>query len=172
MPVIRDATPDDAYGLALSHVRTWRAAYAHVIPIERLDAVDVDARAEQRRAWLSGEGIDPRIRTIVADLDGEIVGHSTFGPRRDGPDTLDDAEIYSIYVSPEHWSTGTGRALMDEALARLRASGVRTVRLWVLDDNPRARRFYERAGFATDGEAKTDDFLGVAVAEVRYARTL
>jgi ribosomal protein S18 acetylase RimI-like enzyme len=127
-------------------------------------------RGGRRRAGRAAPGL--AVRTIVADLDGEIVGHSTFGPRRDGPDKLDDAEIYSIYVSPEHWSTGTGRALMDEALARLRASGVRTVRLWVLDDNPRARRFYERAGFATDGEAKTDDFLGVAVAEVRYARTL
>src|SRR5690348_12767912 len=146
MPVIRDATPDDAYGLALSHVQTWRAAYAHVVPAERLDAIDVDARAEQRRVWLSGESARAGIQTIVADLDGEIIGHSTYGPRRDGPATPEDAEIYSMYVSPEHWSTGTGRALMDEALARLRAGGARTVRLWVLDDNPRARRFYERAG--------------------------
>jgi RimJ/RimL family protein N-acetyltransferase len=49
---------------------------------------------------------------------------------------------------------------------RLRASGDAV--LWVLDDNPRARRFYEREGWTLDGERKEDEYLGLRVAEVRY----
>jgi GNAT superfamily N-acetyltransferase len=59
--------------------------------------------------------------------------------------------VYAIYVDPEHWSTGAGRALMTAALDYLTASGPRPVRLWALDGNERARRFYERCGFVADG---------------------
>jgi RimJ/RimL family protein N-acetyltransferase len=40
--------------------------------------------------------------------------------------------------------------------------------LWVLEDNPRARRFYEAAGWSTDGRTKEDEFLDTRVREVRY----
>jgi RimJ/RimL family protein N-acetyltransferase len=42
--------------------------------------------------------------------------------------------------------------------------------LWVLEDNPRARRFYERAGWAPDGVRKAEERLGVRAAEVRYRK--
>jgi ribosomal protein S18 acetylase RimI-like enzyme len=57
--------------------------------------------------------------------------------------------------------------LMDAGKELLRASyGDAT--LYVLEDNPRARRFYEREGWALDGVTKADEFLGLAVPEVRY----
>jgi RimJ/RimL family protein N-acetyltransferase len=56
---------------------------------------------------------------------------------------------------------------MDWAKDVLRESW-RDATLWVLEDNPRARRFYEREGWSPDGEAKSDAFLGVRVNEVRY----
>ena len=42
--------------------------------------------------------------------------------------------------------------------------------LWVLPANARARRFYELAGWASDGIERTVDALGVVVPEVRYRR--
>ena len=42
--------------------------------------------------------------------------------------------------------------------------------LWVLEENPRARRFYERAGWRTDGERKADERWGVRAPEVRYRK--
>ncbi|NUL25824.1 hypothetical protein HRW17_26205, partial [Streptomyces lunaelactis] len=44
--------------------------------------------------------------------------------------------------------------------------------LWVLKENDRARRFYEKAGFAPDGAEEPFEVDGVAVPEVRYARAL
>jgi hypothetical protein len=43
--------------------------------------------------------------------------------------------------------------------------------LWVLRDNWRARRFYERAGFAPDGATNVLTGLG-DVLEVRYRQQL
>lgn len=80
-------------------------------------------------------------------------------------------EVYAIYLAPAAWSTGTGRALMDAALAGLRADGYRRVVLWVLTGNARARRFYHKAGFAPDGATNILVGLG-GVEELRYARVL
>jgi hypothetical protein len=44
--------------------------------------------------------------------------------------------------------------------------------LWVLDDNPRARRFYELAGWAADGTAREIELFGFRFPEVRYIKTL
>ncbi|MCC2279877.1 hypothetical protein LKL35_31280 [Streptomyces sp. ET3-23] len=41
-----------------------------------------------------------------------------------------------------------------------------------LQENVKARRFYERAGYASDGAVQSDDYDGVPVAEVRYRRAL
>jgi GNAT superfamily N-acetyltransferase len=77
-------------------------------------------------------------------------------------------ELYAIYVTPDAWGTGAGRALMAEHLERIWRSGFDEAVLWVLDDNPRARRFYEAAGWTTDGAAKDYQLLGTPVRVVRY----
>ena len=79
--------------------------------------------------------------------------------------------MYAVYVAPAHWSTGAGRALTDAALDGLRAAGYRRVVLWTLTENDRARRFYDKAGFASDGATNVLAALG-RVEELRYARDL
>lgn len=44
--------------------------------------------------------------------------------------------------------------------------------LWVLEANARARRFYERKGWAVDGAAREEEVGGRRVTEVRYRRLL
>jgi GNAT superfamily N-acetyltransferase len=90
------------------------------------------------------------------------------GPSRD---RAPGGELYAIYVDPDSWSTGVGRALIARAEERL-AEEYDEATLWVLDDNPRARRFYERAGWAPDGASKREERLGVAALEVRYYKRL
>jgi GNAT superfamily N-acetyltransferase len=78
-------------------------------------------------------------------------------------------ELYALYVTPAWWSAGAGRALMGSVIAALEAERYRRVVLWVLADNTRARRFYDRAGFAPDGGTNILTGLG-GVLEVRYSR--
>ncbi|HKT45042.1 MAG TPA: GNAT family N-acetyltransferase [Gaiellaceae bacterium] len=142
------------------HVRTWQAAYTHVFGAERLEGMDVEARTLRWRRWIEAGEV-----AHVADDEGRIVGFVWVGPSRD-PDA--DGELYAIYVLPEAWGSGTGPALMRAGIDAMRDAGYREPVLWVLEDNPRARRFYEREGWELDGGRKEDEFLGVRVAEVRY----
>jgi GNAT superfamily N-acetyltransferase len=163
----RPATPDDAAAIGRVHVTGWQGAYAHVFPPERL----AELSAEGRGRWWSGQLTDPPERTaVIVDEDGgEPVGFVSVGPSRDADtDPLRVGELYAIYVLPERWGSGFGRRLMDAALAACEQLSFEEAILWVLEDNPRARRFYEAAGWALDGASKTDTFLGTLVREVRY----
>ena len=158
--MIRPGRPDDAEAVARVHVETWQAAYAHALPAEELAALSVEERAERHRRWPP---------TFVAKVDGEIVGFVGVGASRD-PGA--DGELFTIYVHPDHWGTGVGRALIEAGEEELRKLGHRDAILWVLGDNPRARRFYELAGWATDGTARDIHLFGLDLPEVRYAKPL
>jgi ribosomal protein S18 acetylase RimI-like enzyme len=126
--------------------------------------------------------IDGRIapsETYVAEVAGDVAGFASVGRYRpdDGGDAEPDVgEVYAIYAEPNLWSTGIGRSLMDTAVAHLASAGFTEIRLWVFEDNPRARRFYERAGFHPDGETTTDVIgtgeYATEATEVRYAHVM
>jgi ribosomal protein S18 acetylase RimI-like enzyme len=193
MVVIRAASAADAAQVAAVQREAWFAAYEGIISseiIDRVTAPDDGARVRQTfrtRPW------QHMLVAVAADQaapgpTGEpaasgIVGYASFGPETDvqsapwpHPLTTDGedgsvAELYALYVSPAWWSTGTGRLLMEQVLARTSEAGYQSITLWVLRDNRRARRFYERAGFAPDGATNVLVRLG-GVTELRYRRTL
>ena len=57
-----------------------------------------------------------------------------------------------IYVLAAFQGTGLGPALLDAAIGAARAAGSGRMLLGVHVDNLRARRFYERCGFAVIGQ--------------------
>ncbi len=65
-----------------------------------------------------------------------------------------------------------GRALLLECVARCTAAGRPRMRLWAVEGNTRARRFYERFGFAPDGAVDPQTVEDVPVPEIRYSRDL
>ncbi len=102
---------------------------------------------------------------FVAEEDGAIVGFASCGESRD---MQGEGELYAIYALPDSWGSGAGPALMAAVVAALRTGGFDTARLWVLESNPRAQRFYEREGWSRDGGRREEEFLGVPVSEVRF----
>ncbi|MGW2161186.1 N-acetyltransferase family protein [Nonomuraea sp. NPDC001699] len=168
---IRKATPADAQAIAEVHVRSWQAAYRGLVPQDHLDRLDPAARRPGWERWLAGTAW-PRQGALVAESDGRVVGFAGVLPARDGEDGATVAEVATIYLTPESWVRGIGRALMDAVLAALTEAGYQEAVLWVLDTNVRARRFYEAAGWHDDGVAKEDGSRGFVLTEVRYRRSL
>lgn len=60
-----------------------------------------------------------------------------------------------ICVSPAARSQGVGTALLSAVKEHARHSGLNSVRLDVIDRNPRARALYEREGFVATGRVRT-----------------
>jgi GNAT superfamily N-acetyltransferase len=55
---------------------------------------------------------------------------------------------------PGEWGSGVAATLHDAAVEGLRALGCTEARLWVLEENARARRFYERRGWRPNAETR------------------
>jgi ribosomal protein S18 acetylase RimI-like enzyme len=157
---VRRAQAGDAAALGEIHVRTWRAAYEHVFGAARLAGMRAERRIEQWRGWLA-QGVDA---WVCEGEDGSIVGFVWIGASREAER---EGELFAIYVLPEAWGSPAGRELMAVARDALRAAYPTSI-LWVLEDNPRARRFYEREGWSLDGGRKEEELLGAIVTEVRY----
>jgi GNAT superfamily N-acetyltransferase len=80
-------------------------------------------------------------QVIVAALDGEIVGFAA----------VVAGELDGLFVEPDLWGGGIGRALVNAATLEARRRGL-TLKVIA---NPRARRFYEHCGFSVEGEVQT-----------------
>ena len=168
--LVRTATAADAASIAQIHVETWRVAYRGQIPDAVLNGLDMGRRMvfwQERLSQMRG--------AVFVTEDGDrITGFCDLVPSRDkDADARTVAEIGGIYILPQHWRKGTGRALCDGALAAARRQDYKAVTLWVLASNSSARRFYEAMGFSLDGAAKTDRAAdGSELHEVRFRRNL
>lgn len=67
----------------------------------------------------------------------------------------DRAGLVSMWVAPDHRSSGTGRALAQAVVAWARDAGFQTLVLDVADENTGAIAFYERVGFQRTGRTGT-----------------
>lgn len=169
-PVVRAVTPGDVGAVTRLQVASWRAAYAGIIPADYLAAMSAAEREQRHLARVLDP--EPRAAYLLAERGGQVLGMTNVGPARDDDlDPADVGEIRAMYVDPVAWATGVGAALMRAGLEHLRSHGARAVSLWVLEDNARARAFYERWDFVPDGARQLIE-LGRPVAEVRYYRQL
>jgi GNAT superfamily N-acetyltransferase len=168
---IRAAHRSDADAITDVQVASWRAGYAHVFPESYLYADDFDAT---RRQYWTAWRFAPGQRVAVAERDGRIVGFASYGPERERARGFTGrGEVWAFYLHPDVWGTGVASELFDHVELRLRAEGFADAVLWVLEDNPRARAFYEKHGWELSGLTADFDVDGdLRVPEVEYRKTL
>ncbi|MFI6816308.1 GNAT family N-acetyltransferase [Nonomuraea sp. NPDC050328] len=143
---VRPGVPADAEAVETVRITSWKTAYRGILASDLLDGLTV---TEERVRWWTEAIGTGEVSVRVAETSGEVHGFCSYGASRDAD--IPGAEIYAIYLLPARFSTGMGGRLMAEALDDLRDRGEREVGLWVLEDNARARRFYERCGFEPTG---------------------
>lgn len=166
---VRPAKPEDAPAIARVHVRSWQVAYRGLVPDVVLDALSTEHREDSWRKRLAEDG-DASF-TLVAELNGDVAGFcSVTAPSRDDDAGDRTCEVTAIYVDPDAWRAGVGRALLDAALNQLRQDGCEEATLWVFAQNAGANAFYERFGFAPDGREVRHE--GSGQMEVRLRRSL
>ncbi len=162
-PRVRRATAPDAARLAEVHINSWRQAYGHIFSEEFLSGLDLTRRTEAFRARIEeGAAI-----LVSEDGDGAIVGFCHVGPARAEEGW---GELYAIYVDPHGWGQGHGQALIEEGEKTLSGMGFDHALLWVLEDNPRARAFYQRQRWTLGERSVVEEIGGVTVTEVIYQK--
>lgn len=137
---IRDATADDLAAIS--------AIYNATVPTTTAAWTEMPETIDERRAWFAGQQ-GAGNATLVADVDGEVVGFSAYGDFRDTtrwPGYRLVVEL-TVHVTEAHWGTGVGRALITELIARAATAGKTQIVAGIDGDNTASIRFHERLGF-------------------------
>lgn len=148
---IRKAVKNDAVSIASIHSNTWKVAYKGIVPSEKLDAITYSKRLKYFKDVL---GTDLE-ETVVAEVNGLVVGFMTFGQARD--EDLNDqcGEVWGIYMDVSYFNKGIGTRLMEWAEDELLSRGNKYIYLWTLKGNNRSNMFYRSLGYIQDGNSKT-----------------
>ena len=151
--IIQAGTQAHFAALSRIHALSWRAAFRGVIPQAYLDR----EITEDRWVPFFREGFRTGAHQgLLLLADGKPVCGGSCGPARalEGPEGSAYAgwgEVISLYTLPGETGKGYGGRLLEEMVRRLEQAGCPGCLLYVLRENPQARRFYERCGFCWDG---------------------
>ncbi len=150
---------DDKMMISKVYEECWKSAYKGIVPQDYLDSIP-----EGRWA----PNLDKQGRSTLVCIDnGKIVGTSFFCKSR-FEQYPGWGEIVSIYLLPDYIGKGYGKILMDAVLSELKVQGYEDVFLWVLEENFRARHFYEKYGFLPTNDVSDVNIGGKALREIRY----
>lgn len=148
---IRRAVPADAEVLAELGASTFVETFGHLYKPEDLRHFLDESHSPAAYAKTLA---NPDYALWIAERDGEAIGYAQAGPC--GLPHADvrpgDGELKRLYLRRSRQNGGTGRALMDAAMAWLERDGPRTLWISVWSENTGAQRFYARHGFSFAGE--------------------
>lgn len=144
--VLRPARGRDALPLKDLEKAANLVALAHVFPADQHPYPDADVLARWQDVLA-----DPGTTTLVGE---DEVGLTCFV-------AFDALRLRHLGVRPDQWGTG---------LAVVAFEASKATRLWCLEANHRARRFYARHGWAETGASRQSEFPPFPV-ELDYRRT-
>ena len=160
---VRSARPSDLPAMVAIKHDAGLAAWQHILPPEVIETLPFLQRWAEAIA-----SPDPRTSTLLAELDGRVVGFAITRPSGDADASPRTGELDGFYTDPAVWGIGAGRALLAGATERLRDAGFRDATLWTAELNHRPRRIYEVAGWRVDGAERHRNLGGAEFVEVRY----
>jgi GNAT superfamily N-acetyltransferase len=169
---VRPARSADAPEIAHIQAVTWRTAYRAALPTSVLDGWD---EAQATAAWHAAVTAPPTpAHGVLVALERErLVGFAAYGPAEvDAGQAPDPAgpttEVSTLLVEPRWGRRGHGSRLLAAVADLARGTGARRLQAWLLESDAVSAGFYESAGWAPEGWARTLDTGGEPLREVRW----
>lgn len=146
-------------GKGYVHWRSWHETYTGLVDPAFMKEYTLEKCVETAHRWPDN--------LLVAKDGDRVIGFVGYGECRDDAMT-NCGEVFSIYVLADHHGQKVGYDLMNAAFEKL--ASYQKVVVWVLKNNNKAIRFYERYGFRFDGTEK-EIMLGTPNTELRMIYT-
>lgn len=161
------AKEENAEEMGRLHAQSWQKAYRGIIPKEIIAAFTPAKRAQAFRHAIATRPEE----YYIFQVDGHCAGLALLHKSHEDNAAPTEGEIYAIYFYPDFWGTEATDKAFRFCIGRLRELGFKQIHIWVLEENLRARRFYEKYGFAFDGSTQKIE-IGKPLLEVRYTKQI
>lgn len=141
--MLREAVLSDAEDIARIHIQTWQESYQNLLHSDYLTSLDLRERTQGRKKLLKTPPLD--FRCFVALIRTKLIGFCDVG--RAPPDLFPvKGQIHSLYLLDKYKGRGIGARLWYAAVHYLEQRDLVPYMNWVLEENHRAKRFYEAKG--------------------------
>lgn len=137
----------DSEVLGKIHSESSQAGFRGIIPDCILN--DVFSIERRTRRFIS-EISECSPRTAIVFEEGEPAGFISFGECRYGNHDKSWMEIWRVYLIPKFWGSGVAKELVEWGISEILKENFTNIELWVLEENIRARNFYQKMGFKYD----------------------
>lgn len=164
---IEKITRDTAAAASYIYAMSWKIGYKGIIPQPYLDKIPLGQWAD----WLGNDNHTHFQADYLLSDNGDFIATASICEARN-EQYRGWGEIMSIYVLPEQFRKGYGTTLFSYLTDQLQKSGYSKIYLWVLEDNQRARGFYESMGLQTNGDRIVQNIGGKDLAEIRYVNQI
>lgn len=164
--MIRKAAAQDAERIAEIDAVSSRYAYGEILPEEILKDLTAESRVPVYRRWIAEKRFD---LFVYEDPDtGTVKG--MMGTGLCGDEDKEEAyELHFLYLDPAFVGAGIGSEMMRFFEEKGREKGCPELVVWVLEENEKARRFYEKHHYRPDGKDKV--FKRWNKREIRYVKS-
>ncbi len=151
-----------------------RLVEIHNQAIAERTTADLDPfRPEERRAWFDAHPPERRPILVAETVDGAVAGWCSLSDHRPGRAALRSTAEISYFVDRAHRRRGVASALVEEALRRAPALGLRRLFALLLAENAASVALLERHGFAPWGRLPgVAEIDGRRVDQVLYGRAV
>ena len=162
--VFRPGTAADAADLAAVLVEGFESYRVFAAPDYR--APDATGVAGDLAARLGVPSVWCRLAEHASGVAGYVSLLPASESRRPDPEP-GLAHFWMLFVRAPWWGTGLATRLHGAACDEATAREYTAMRLFTPTHHARARRFYEREGWAFAGGPRAEDYLGFSVVEYR-----
>lgn len=143
---ILEATPIYAEDFTYVFCKSWKEAYKNIIPQEDIQK---NTNPEKRKQMFT--------RLMLSEDGYFFIAYDDTSPcgivyaRKNIENNI---EIIALYTTSNYWGKGVGKKLMDTLIETVKNGNIAKIKLWTLENNLRARKFYEKYGFKSVNEVK------------------
>lgn len=137
---IRRAVIEDAKGISIVQVDTWKTTYKNLVPDAFLNQMTYESREPIWKDIISTQSV-----YVAETNDKQIIGYSNGGKEKSGkyPEYL--GELYGIYILKAYQKKGLGRELLKAVVKDLLANDIRSMTVMVFEEN-QSQLFYKALG--------------------------
>lgn len=156
--MIRQAERNDASRMAEILIFAKRAAYRSIFKNDEVTFNEMQV-LDLALAFRDNEG---GVDDLFVYDDGIVKGLIKWGKEGNSETYI---RIHELYVDTFFQDQGIGCSLLDDCINNSKKQKLNKIILWVLEENKKARAFYEKHGFRYDGIHRVEEGTTVGVLE-------
>ncbi len=159
---VRKARLSDIQEIALIHVQSWKSAFKGLMPDRYINSYTL---VDRETEWLSilDSGSES---VIIAEENNKLVGFLSFSKN------VNFLYLSKLYLCPSIYGKGVGCLLMKQLESDAQLACIDLIRLYVLDSNQSAIKFYSKQGFEFGDGFESEEFEGETIIDLLMEKRL